>query len=290
MIDSNYLMDFLYKTDVLISEINKLNSKIRLYQRNSNTFDIPFEIKFSISPDTFVNLRNFLHDKIEEGSNYNKEIVDLRREFLRNFSYLIIKIEQEIARIENFQENEMNKIVYAAICNTKIKNEMTLRNSFYVSSSLIDKFLGIDKFRKLSYKNHELKAKLIEKEYKEGTKERKNIFELVCMIENENVKDGELLCLQDEIINSFMLDRRIIKRNNDYSWKQANLLPTGFFEKRAYYKILNKNLSIENEKLEKDLKSDLLVALEEKSFDLQKLIKLNVKLTKILKNGLAIKI
>lgn len=289
MTSSNYLMDFLYKTDVLISEINKLNSKIRLYQRNSDTFGIPFDVKFSISPDTFVNLSNFLHNKIEEGNIYDRDIVNLKREFSKQFSYIIVKIEQEIARIEDFQESEMNKIVYAAICNTKIKNEMNLRNSFYVSSSIFDKFLGIEKFRKLSYKNHELKAKVIEKEYETAAKERKTIFELVCMIENENFKDGRLLCLQDEIINSFMIDRRIIKRNDSYAWKQADLLPHGFWEKRAYYKVLNKNLELENEKLEKQLKSDLLVALEEKSFGLEKLIKLNSKLTKILKNGLAIK-
>ena len=55
---SNYLMDFLRKVDVLISEINKLNSKIRLYQKNSNTFGIPFDVKFSISPDNFIKLRD----------------------------------------------------------------------------------------------------------------------------------------------------------------------------------------------------------------------------------------
>lgn len=283
---SNYLMDFLHKVDVLISEINKLNSKIRLYQKNSNTFGIAFDVRFSILPDNFIKLRDFLHEKIESDSYYDREIVNLKREVSRQFSYIIVKIEQEIVRIDSIQEQEMNKVVNAALYNAKIKNEIDLRNSFYIRSSIFDKFLGIEKFRKLSYINHDLKAKLLERDYEVITKERKSIFELVNMIENENVKNGEMLCLQDEMIKAFMIDRNVIKRNS-YSWKQADLLPRGIFEKRAYYKVLNRNLIAENEKLENDLKQDLRnLEIVDKNFNIEKLMRINTKLTKILKGGL----
>jgi len=68
---SNYLMNFLHKVDVLISEINKLNSRVRLYQKNSITFGIPFDVRFSISPDNFIKLRDFLQEKIENGNYYD---------------------------------------------------------------------------------------------------------------------------------------------------------------------------------------------------------------------------
>lgn len=284
---SNYLIEFLHKVDILISEINKLNSKIRLYQRNSNTFGIPFKVEFLLSSDVFVKLRDNLQTRIENGNYYDREVVNLKRNFSKEFSYIVMKIEQEILRIDNFQEQEMNKIVYSMIYNAKIKNEIELRNSFYERTSIFDKLFGIEKYRKLSYINHDLKAKLLEKEYTIVSKERKNIFELVTMIENENVKNGELLCLQDEMIKSFMIDRNIIKRSTEYLWKQPDLLPYGFFEKIAYYKTLNKNLIIENDRLDNELKKDLIVLEQkEKNFSFEKLVRLNTKLTKMLKYGL----
>ena len=81
----NYLIDFLYKLDCLISEINKLNSKVRLYQKNAKKFDIAFDVKFYISPNYFNKLREFLKVKIDNGSAYDRDIVNLKRNFFRNF-------------------------------------------------------------------------------------------------------------------------------------------------------------------------------------------------------------
>lgn len=290
MRSSNYLMDFLHHVDILISEINKLNSKIRLYQKNSEIFDINFDVKFSISPDYFIKLREFLQNKIEYENCYNRDIVNLKRSFSKDFTYIIVKIENEIARIDKLQEKEMNKIVYKAVYKARFENEIGLRNSFYIENSIFERFLGIAKYRKLSVKNHDLKARLIIKEYDEKIHEEKSIFELVCMIENEKVKNGDLLCLQDDIIKAFMIDRNVIKRVEDYSWQKANLLPNGIFEKMAYYKILNKNLILENEKLENNLKSDFIEKMKEKNWTKEKLIKLNYKLSKILKNGVIVKV
>ena len=74
------------------------------------------------------------------------------------------------------------------------------------------------------------------------------------MIENEEVKSGELLCIQDEMIKFFMIDRNVIKRDSASSWKVANIVPTGFFNQRAYYRILNKNLEEKNVTLKNSLK------------------------------------
>ena len=115
MKSSNYLMDFLYQVDNLISEVNKLDSKIRLYQKNSEIFGMDFDVKFSISPDYFVKLREFLQDKIEYNNCYDRKIVNLKRNFSKEFAYIVVQIENEIARIDKLQEKEMNKIVYKKI-------------------------------------------------------------------------------------------------------------------------------------------------------------------------------
>lgn len=287
MRSSNYLIDFLYQVDVLISEINKLNSKIRLYQKNSELFGIAFDVRFSILPDCFVKLRDFLQNKIEDGSCYDRDIVNLKRSFSKEFTYIMLKIGHEIARIDALQEKEMNGVVYGAVYKARYENEIELRNSYYLQqNSIFDRFLGIAKYRKLMIKNHDLKAKLVVKEYEERVKVRKSIFELVCMIENENLKSGKILCLQDEIIKAFMIDRNVVKRSEDYSWKKADLLPSGVFETRAYYKVLNKNIALENDELEKQLCCEFIDKSEEKSFSVQKLVKLNSKLSKILKVGI----
>ena len=54
MMKNNYLFDFADKLDCLISEINKLNAKVRLYRKNSSKFNFDFNVKFTISPDCFM--------------------------------------------------------------------------------------------------------------------------------------------------------------------------------------------------------------------------------------------
>lgn len=290
MKSSNYLMEFLYQVDILISEINKLNSKTRLYQKNAKNFDINFNVRFSISPDNFLRLRDFLQQKIEEGNCYNREIVNLKRNFFKEFSYITIKIEQEIARIEDVQEKEMNKIVYKAIYVARYENEINLRNSYNVENSIFDKFLGIAKFRKLMIENHQLKANLVKKEYEYEKRNRKNIFELVNMLENAKVKNGNVLCLQDDMIKAFMVDRNVIKRIASNSWRQAVLVPHGFFEKRAYYKVLNKNVIKENEELKLELSDNRIEKIKEKNLTKENLVRLNSKLGKILSGGITARI
>lgn len=281
MKNSNYLIDFLYKLDCLISEINKLNSKIRLYKNNASIFGISYNVKFSIEPDYFLKLRDFLHDKIDKGSAYDKKIVDLKRKFQQEYLYLKISIRKEIQRIEQAQEKEMNRVVYKAIYFAKWENEIYLRDSVNVKSSIFEAFIGIAKYRELCYQNHQLKADLIEKEYFENKFPQKNIFELVNLIENADVKDGNLLCLQEDMIKAFMVDRNVIKRNNVDKWKPATLIPDGVFEKKSHYKILNKNLLKENKEIQAKLKNNRFILENEKNLTVSKLIRLNSKLSKI---------
>ena len=288
MNNSNYLVKFLYDVDVLISEINKFNSKIRLYKVNSEKFGIEYEVKFSISPNYFIKLRDFLQKKIECGCYYDKNIVNVKREFSRELPYIKMKIQEELIRINFVQEKEMNKVVKQAIYNSKIENENKIISNLNYEDSLWDKIVGKAKYRKLAIKNHELKKKVITQEYEKENNEKKNIFELVNMIENEKVKSGELLCLQDEMIKLFMIDRNVIKRDSVDLWKVADIVPTGFFNQRAYYKILNKNLEIENENLKNELNGFVKKSFNEYSFTKESLMRLNSKLTKILNGKIVI--
>lgn len=283
MTNSNYLVCFLNQVDILISEIDKLSSRIRLCKNNSKTFNLQFKSKLTISPEYFISLRNFLTKSIEDDIGYNRKIVELKREFSRSFKTIIRTIEKEISRIEDFQETEMNSIVYKAVYDAKISYENKLIELYNIPSSLIEKVLGISKYRKLAMKNHELKAKLARKQYNEKRIERKNIFELVNMIENTDIKTGELLCLQDSIIKAFMIDRNVIKREPIDNWKPAMIIPHGIKAKIAHYKILNKNLLIENQELEKEIAENRLFGIENNKIGSKELKILNSKLSKLIK-------
>ena len=101
------------------------------------------------------------------------------------------------------------------------------------------------------------------------------------MIGNSDVKTGELLCLKDNIIKAFMIDRNTVEKECRDSWKPAILIPHGFNAKREYYRILNKKLTEENEILENKLNNRKEFELEEECFKMKDLIRLNSKLTKI---------
>ena len=285
---SNYLVEFLYDVDVLISEINKFNSKKRLYKVNSEKFGIEYDVNFSISPDYFIKLRDFLQKKIEHECCYDRNIVNVKREFSREIPYIKTKIQEELIRINYVQENAMNKVVRQAIYDSKIENENKIISSLDCEDSLWDKFVGRAKYRKLAIKNHELKKKIITQEFESDNNEKKTIFELVNMIENEEVKSGELLCIQDEMIKFFMIDRNIIKRDSVSSWKVANIVPTGFFNQKAYYRILNKNLEEENMCLKNSLEDSVKKDINEFNFTKEGLMRLNTKLAKILKGKIVI--
>lgn len=285
---SNYLINFLQDIDTLISEINRLESKIRLYQRNSNIFDIDFDCHFSISSEYFVKLREVIQQKIEQGSNYDKQIVDLKREFSRDYKSILIGISKEIARIDLVQEKEMNRIVYKAIFNAKVSNEIEIRDSYNVKSSIFDNFLGIAKFRELSYQQHDLRIRKIEKDYKNQKQERRSIFELASLIENTDTKSGELLCLQDDIIKYFMIDRNTIKRSATRNWKSVTLIPKGIFNIRNYYKILNQNIKLENLELEREIEDRREEFILKQDSALERLERINAKLSKIIKGSLRI--
>ena len=278
---SNYLVSFLQDVDVLISEINKLESKIRLYKSNCEKFNMNFDVKFSLSKDMFVTLRKFLAEKIENYYGYDSKIVNLRREFLKNYGDIIRNIHNEIYRIDYIQELQLNGIAKEYIYKTKLQNELKLRDMYDVKSSFFEKILGIKKFRKLKYENHDLKAKLLQKQYEEDKKEGKTVFELACMIESCEVKTGGLLCLQDDIIKSFMIDRKVVKKENNMAWRMAVLVPHGFGAKKQYYKVLNKNLEKENIELKGVIENDRSGEISESSFNGVNLKRLSSKLARV---------
>ena len=286
MKSSNYLIEFLTELNELISDIDKLNSKQRLYQKNCEVFGMNYNVRFSISNNYFTKLRDFLHVKIDDGSRYDRKIVNLKRNFSRNKAYITIKIAQEILRIEEVEKQQINKLLYKAIYQRKIENELNQIGSYLRESSIFEKLLGVAKYRKLMVRNHELKKELIVKEYENTKYGLRTPYELANLIENTDYKSGELLCLQEDIIKYFMLDKNSIDRKNNGNWKASSLIPNGFFEKKAYYKLLNKNIEIENKELEEKIKNTTLVEEVSKSSISNNLIKLNSKLGKILKGEL----
>lgn len=286
MKSSNYLIELLSDLNELISEIDKLNSKQRLYQKNCEIFGMDYVVRFSISNEGFNALRDFIHQKIDEGSKYDRKIVNMKRNITRNKPYIIIKIEQEILRIEESEKNAISKLVSKAIYQSKIENELNQISSYLRESNLIEKFLGVAKYRKLMVKNHQLKKELIEKEHEKEYVTAKTPIENANIIENVEYKSGELLCLQEDIIKYFMLDRASIKRETSGYWRQSSLIPAGFFEKKAYYKLLNKNIEEENKLLEEKIESVGLIEELSKTKITNNLVRLNTKLGKIIKGEL----
>ena len=118
MLYSNYLTEFLNTVDDLISRIKKLDKK------NSDIFGMNYDVRFSISPDYFVKLRSFLQESLENGYFYDKNIVNLKREFSRNFVSVSSGIERELLRIDEYQVIEMNRIVKYVILKKKLMKKI----------------------------------------------------------------------------------------------------------------------------------------------------------------------
>ena len=284
---NNYLVDFLQKVDLLISEIDKLNSRMRQYRKNAEIFGFPVEYTYTISSEYFKKLRELLENRIEANANYDSKIVNLKRIFFRELPEITEKIDIGINQIEKNQEIQMNKLVNEKIYNAKISNEYHQIDMLNVRPDLFDGFLGINKYRKLASKNHNLKIKLLTKEFEKGNTERKTLFELVNMIEDIEEKDGSLLILEENMIKAFMIDSNLIKREKHTYWRQAVLIPNGFWAKRDYYKVLNKNLEIENKELEDIIYQKDRIQIDSKQDIKQHLLRINSKLGKLVKDNIA---
>ncbi len=283
MLYSNYLTEFLNTVDDLLSRIKKLDSKKKIYKKNSDIFGMNYDVHFSISPDYFVKLRSFLQESLENGYFYDKNIVDLKREFSRNFVSVSSGIERELLRIDEYQVKEMNRIVKDAICDSEKEINEKNKEMYDVESNLFEKFIGKNKFRKLMVEQYELKIKLIEKKRNEMKLTTESMIELVNMMESTELKTGELLWLEEEIIKAFKLDKNLIKSGSSSPWRVCNMMPRGIFAQREQYKLLNKNAVIENQKLRNQLNETYRICEDENSFSMKRLINMNVKLSRILK-------
>ena len=103
------------------------------------------------------------------------------------------------------------------------------------------------------------------------------------MMESTELKTGELLWLEEEIIKAFKLDKNLIKSGSSSQWRVCNMMPRGIFAQREQYKLLNKNAVIENQKLRNQLNEICRICEDENSFSMKKLINMNTKLSRILK-------
>ena len=83
------------------------------------------------------------------------------------------------------------------------------------------------------------------------------------------------------IIKSFMIDRNVVKKENNSTWRIAVLVPHGFSAKKQYYKVLNKNLEKENIELKGVIENDRSGELIENSLDGVNLRRLSSKLARV---------
>ena len=81
-----------------------------------------------------------------------------------------------------------------------------------------------------------------------------------------------------------MIDKNVIKREPNDTWRPAMIIPHGFKAKIKQYRILNKNLLSENEKLEKEITENRLLGIEKHKVSCRELNLLNLKLSKLIKD------
>ena len=78
-----------------------------------------------------------------------------------------------------------------------------------------------------------------------------------------------------------MIDRKVVKKENNMAWRMAVLVPHGFGAKKQYYKVLNKNLEKENIELKGVIENDRSGEISEVSINGVNLKRLSSKLARV---------
>ncbi len=279
------VINILNKIDILISIIDKLNSKQRMEKRNSEVLDIKNFQSIELKNDMFKNLSVFIKENLEKKRDIYEKLANLEKVLEKDFGDIKEKIENQIKAIEENSLSQIYKKAKKMIYVAKWQ-KVQIEKEYYLSKdSLIDKITGKSKFKKCMVENKELKGKLIKKEYYEikDTYEGQNIREILNMMKNLSYKNNDIIEFEEKLINSYMIDKETLKININDNWNIANLVPTGFFEQRKYYKTLVKKIEKENKKMVELLETNLIKVNETvNKFDI--LINMNKNLKEILNN------
>ena len=232
----------LNKINILISKTDKLNTTIRICNKNSKILGIPKVNLNKILLDDLECLKDLIITLIENSYDKEEQIINSKNEIDKNLKDLVKKIEKENEKLEYDQNREIYKKAIRLIYVAKWREKEKEISYLDYKTSFISKLTGEEKFRKLSIEKKKLESSLIKKEYYVmlGNYKGETVREIVNKLNSSSDRDFELIDFKDLLIRTFMLDSDTITSQIDIEWNQSNIVPYGFFEKIKYYKNINK--------------------------------------------------
>lgn len=232
----------LNKINILISKTDKLNTTIRICNKNSKILGIPKVNLNKILLDDLECLKDLIITLIENSYDKEEQIINSKNEIDKNLKDLVKKIEKENEKLEYDQNREIYKKAIRLIYVAKWREKEKEISYLDYKTSFLSKLTGEEKFRKLSIEKKELESSLIKKEYYVmlGNYKGETVREIVNKLNSSSDRDFELIDFKDLLIRTFMIDSDTITSQIDIEWNQSNIVPYGFFEKIKYYKNINK--------------------------------------------------
>lgn len=232
----------LNKINILISKTDKLNTTIRICNKNSKILGIPKVNLNKILLDDLECLKDLIITLIENSYDKEEQIINSKNEIDKNLKDLVKKIEKENEKLEYDQNREIYKKAIRLIYVAKWREKEKEISYLDYKTSFLSKLTGEEKFRRLSIEKKKLESSLIKKEYYVmlGNYKGETVREIVNKLNSSSDRDFELIDFKDLLIRTFMIDSDTITSQIDIEWNQSNIVPYGFFEKIKYYKNINK--------------------------------------------------
>ena len=198
------VVNILIKIDMLISVIDKLNTKKRLFKKNAEILGLEFKDTEEISNETFCLFSDYIKNNIESDNEIYNKILEIENSLENDFENIKNEIEQQISNIENEQYKQVyqkaNRLIYVA----KWQNIQKEKDYYLSKNSLIDKMTGKSKFKRIKLENLELKSELVKKEYYEikDKYEGQNIRETLNILNCTNYKNNAVIEYKEELLKS----------------------------------------------------------------------------------------
>ena len=232
----------LNKINILISKTDKLNTTIRLYNKNAKILGIPKVNLNKILLDDLESLKDLVVTLIENSYDKEEQIINAKKEIDNNLRKLVEKIEKENNKLEHTQNEEIFKKAIRLIYVAKWREKEKEISYLDYKTGLFSKLTGEEKYRKLCIEKKKLESSLIKNEYYTAKEnyQGETVREIVNKLNSSPDRDFELLDFKDLLIKTFMIDSDTITSQIDIDWNSSNIIPYGFFEKIKYYKNINK--------------------------------------------------
>ena len=232
----------LNKINILISKIDKLNTTIRLYNKNAKILGIPKVNLNKILLDDLESLKDLVVTLIENSYDKEEQVINAKKEIDNNLRKLVEKIEKENNKLEHTQNEEIFKKAIRLIYVAKWREKEKEISYLEYKTGLFSKLTGEEKYRKLCIEKKKLESSLIKNEYYTAKEnyQGETVREIVNKLNSSPDRDFELLDFKDLLIKTFMIDSDTITSQIDIDWNSSNIIPYGFFEKIKYYKNINK--------------------------------------------------